>query len=262
MIVLLSDFGLHDPYVAVMKGVIKSRAPRAEILDLTHQIEPQNVFLAAFLLNQSYIFFPKGSVFCCVVDPGVGTSRRAIAICYEGYYFVGPENGLFDFLLKKTNQAEVRVLDNKKYWRLKSPSNTFHGRDIFAPVAASLAKDRKCFRHLGARARYKHHLKQKNVIKSKKSIQGCIIGFDHFGNALTDISAKMIAATEGKGLTIQVGKQRIHKLSHQYEGQSSQLIALINSYDHLELAVYQGSAQKKAKLKVGQLVRVEFGRSQ
>ncbi len=139
-IALLTDFGTRDVYVGVMKGVILGIAPGAALVDLTHDVPAQNVFTGAWLLSTAWRSFPSGTVFLSVVDPGVGTDRRAIALRAGDYAFVGPDNGLFSFVLAASPAGTVRAvtLDNPRY-HLPNPSATFHGRDIFAPVAAQLA---------------------------------------------------------------------------------------------------------------------------
>jgi S-adenosylmethionine hydrolase len=139
IITLLTDFGLQDPYGGVMKGAIATLAPTATVIDLTHQIPPQDVAAARFALMSAFPYFPSGTVHTVVVDPGVGTARRAIAIATEASYLVGPDNGVFSGVLTQTTVRAAVALTNPRYWRTPDPSQTFHGRDIFAPVAAHLA---------------------------------------------------------------------------------------------------------------------------
>ncbi len=139
LVTLLTDFGLSDVYVGVMKGVITQINPRLRVVDLTHQIPPQNITAARFSLMNAYPYFPKGTVHVAVVDPGVGSHRRAIAIQLDSGFLVGPDNGLFSGVLSQTKVIAVVELTNPEYWQTSAPSQTFHGRDIFAPVGAHLA---------------------------------------------------------------------------------------------------------------------------
>ena len=140
MITMLSDFGYKDAYVAVMKGVIASIVPLELTCDLTHAIHPQDILAARFNLMMAYSHFPRGTVHLAVVDPGVGTTRRAVAIKYAGGFLVGPDNGLLSGVVSQEREIAAVALTNPEYWRVPQPSCTFHGRDIFAPVAAHLAK--------------------------------------------------------------------------------------------------------------------------
>ncbi len=137
---LLTDFGLQDPYVGIMKGVIHTLSPQAQLIDLSHGIPPQDVAAARFALMTAYPYLPSGTIHLAVVDPGVGSSRRAVAIQTETGFLVGPDNGLFSGVLAQTPALAAVELNRPRYWRTPSPSRTFHGRDIFAPTAAHLGQ--------------------------------------------------------------------------------------------------------------------------
>src|SRR4028119_646018 len=139
IITLLSDFGLSDVYVAVMKGVIAQINPGLTVVDLTHQIPPQNIAAARFSLMNAYSYFPPGTVHIAVVDPGVGSNRRSVAVEFDSGFLVAPDNGLLSGVLSQSAVKTAVELTNPKYWRTGTPSTTFHGRDIFAPVGAHLA---------------------------------------------------------------------------------------------------------------------------
>ena len=139
MITMLSDFGRKDAYVAVMKGVIAAIAPKEPTCDLTHDIPPQDILSARFNLLMAYPYFPKGTIHLAVVDPGVGSKRRGIALQSPSGFFVGPDNGLFSGVIDTEASIDAVVLNSSTHWRVPTPSLTFHGRDIFAPVAAHLA---------------------------------------------------------------------------------------------------------------------------
>ncbi|MEM9771449.1 MAG: SAM-dependent chlorinase/fluorinase, partial [Cyanobacteria bacterium P01_D01_bin.73] len=139
LVAIISDFGLIDNYAGVMKGVMLDIASPLEIVDITHQVPPQNVLVARFALATAVAYFPAGTVFLSVVDPGVGTGRRAIAARTKSHYFVGPDNGIFSAVFERDPAIAAVELNNSNYWRDAQPSSTFHGRDIFAPAAAHLA---------------------------------------------------------------------------------------------------------------------------
>ena len=142
ILTLTTDFGTRDAYVAAMKGVILRRCPDVRLVDVTHEVAPQEVLEAAFVLREAAPYYPAGTVHLAVVDPGVGTARRAVALRHGGHLFVGPDNGLFALLLDGACPDELVALDRPAFWRTSEPSATFHGRDVFAPVAAHLAAGR------------------------------------------------------------------------------------------------------------------------
>jgi S-adenosylmethionine hydrolase len=194
MIILLTDFGLEDAYVGVMKGVIKKIDERIGILDLCHFISPQNIIHAQVVLQDSYAWFPEDSVFCCVVDPGVGSSRRAIVVEYGGYCFVEPDNGLFTFALLDNEARAYELPENP------DSSTTFHGRDVFAPFAASLECDRRILKRLNPVENY--NCKVLEVPEPEKTaeneLKGQVLYADHFGNLITNIRENDLAGHEAE----------------------------------------------------------------
>ncbi|MHC4867313.1 MAG: SAM hydrolase/SAM-dependent halogenase family protein, partial [Planctomycetota bacterium] len=172
MIVLLTDFGQSE-YVGVMKGVIYSIAPEARIVDLCHSIGPQDIIEASWVLKNNYKYFPEGATFCCVVDPGVGTQRKALAVKTEKYFFVGPDNGLFWETLREQEIIEIREIPVPA-----EASRTFHGRDVFAKPAAEIDLGR--FETIGERIEQIEKLEL-----YKKGAQGIIVRVDRFGNIIT-----------------------------------------------------------------------------
>lgn len=189
LIGLMTDFGWDGWYVGAMKGVILSICPKAQIIDLTHGVTPHSIAEGALLLNAMQRYFPEGSIFVAVVDPGVGTVREPIVAVADGKYFVAPNNGLLGLVLQSAKEWDCRLISNEKYF-LPEVSSTFHGRDIFAPVAAHLAagvslreiapKQTECFRLATAAASY-----------DRGYIEGNIIYFDRFGNAVTNITREL-----------------------------------------------------------------------
>ncbi len=201
MITLLSDFGMQDAYVGVMKGVIAAIAPGKSTCDLTHNIPPQDILAARFNLMMAYPHFPKGTVHLAVVDPGVGSSRRAIALQHSSGYFVAPDNGLLGnlFDLEQSNFPITAVsLTNSRYWRVSQPSHTFHGRDIFAPVAAHLANGVP-IEELGDRIGF-DTLVQPNLVPFQavesnllEHYTGSLQYIDHFGNLVSNIPGRVVS---------------------------------------------------------------------
>ncbi len=251
IITITTDFGTKDAYVGVMKGVILSINPDVQLVDITHEIEPGDILEAAFLLKDAYQYFPKGTVHIAVVDPGVGGSRRPIAIKTDNFFFVGPDNGLF-WPIISGEDALVVHLTNKRYF-LPDISDTFHGRDIFAPVAAYISKGVDLL-DMGVPIRDPVKIEIKKPTILKEHIIGTIVRVDRFGNLITNISKKDIIRCFGKveDLEVELGNRKIKGIRKTYSDvPSGQLLALIGSSGLLEVSVNRGSAYeffgKKAK---------------
>lgn len=202
MITMLSDFGSKDSYVAVMKGAIAQIAPGIPTCDLTHEVPPQNILAARFNLLMAYPYFPKGTVHLAVVDPGVGSDRRAIALQSPSGFFVGPDNGLFSGVGDREPLLAAVSLTNPDYWRVPTPSVTFHGRDIFAPIAAHLANGVPIATlgdHIEPSSLVKPNLPPFATSHPKKDnaklahYAGCFQYIDGFGNLITNIPARVVA---------------------------------------------------------------------
>ncbi len=183
--VFLTDFGTADGFAGVMKGVALRINPDLNLVDLTHEVEPFDILGGALILKAHYRYFPKGTIFVGVVDPGVGTERKAIAVRTPNYFFVGPMNGLFDLVLREEKPLEVVELTNPKY-RLKAVNNTFHGRDIFTPAGAYISRGVP-LRKLGKTIKYRYLLRFPKPKRLPKKVVGEIVHFDRFGNAVTNI---------------------------------------------------------------------------
>jgi S-adenosylmethionine hydrolase len=192
VIALLTDFGLGDGDVGVMKGVIAGIHPDAQIIDITHDVAPQNVPSAAWILAASYRYFPRGTAFVCVVDPGVGSSRGAIAVHANDWYFVGPDNGLFSYIYAEQGVESVVALTNHAY-HLPQVSSTFHGRDIFAPTGAYLARG-VALEELGPLLDPTTlvRLDITALVRHGSQIEGRIVHVDNFGNLITCIPLTMV----------------------------------------------------------------------
>ena len=256
IITLLTDFGIEDGYVAAMKGVILGICPAARLVDVSHLVPPQDVRAGAFLLASIHPYFPEGTIHLAVVDPGVGTERRAVAIRTARSLLVGPDNGLFSLVLQREGILEARLLENPDL-RRPTVSQTFHGRDIFAPAAAHLASGVP-FHSLGSRCT--PELAARGTIeRTETEIRGEIIHIDRFGNAVSNIMRADLdaLARTGRGFIINVGPHTIAGLEDTYgrvgEGRP---LALIGSGEHLEIAVNLGSAASLLSIRIGDRVTV------
>lgn len=254
LITLTTDFGLGDVFVGVMKGVILGINPKASIVDLSHQVPPQDVHQAAYLLLTAYPYFPPDTIHLAVVDPGVGSERRAIAMHTERAYFVAPDNGVVSYVATKSSVEKVVSLTNPRYW-LSPPSRTFHGRDIFAPVAAHLSRG-VALEDLGEEIQDMVKLPFPQAgLGADGSIVGEILHIDRFGNLVTDIPGEML--TKRGQVTITLLGRTIHGLSSSYVAVGEgKLLAYIGSAELLEIAARGGSAAEALAAKVGDEVQV------
>jgi len=252
LIALLTDFGTRDYYVGAMKGVILGINPRATIVDITHEIEPQNIQSAAFVLRACYRDFPVGTIFLCVVDPGVGSKRRGIIVGSKDHYFVGPDNGLFGFVIDADCTICSIEIDDLFH---KPVSSTFHGRDIFAPVAAHLSKGRVGL-EFGPRITdpvVLPDVEPKQI--GPEEFEARIIHIDRFGNLVTNITADRVTGA----IELTVGTTRITAFRDHYEGGDPGVpFAIVGSAGFLEISVKAGSAAEALEAKVGMLVTIKF----
>lgn len=253
-ITLLTDFGLEDPYVGVMRGVILNIVPRANLVDLTHAVPPQDIDRAAFLLATAVDYFPPGTVHLVVVDPGVGTTRRPIAVRTERAFYVAPDNGVLDLALARQSAERCVHLTEQRYW-LAEVSATFHGRDIFAPVAAHLAGGVP-IDALGTPVRDLTHRSALQVAREPDGrLRGRIQHIDRFGNCITNVPAELVL---NRASIIKVGVAAIQGLAATYAAvEPGELVALIGSQGFLEIAVRNGSAADRIGGRVGDPVLIE-----
>jgi S-adenosylmethionine hydrolase len=242
MIVLMTDFGLKDPYVGIMKGVIKKTFPLAEIIDLTHDIPPQSVRIAHFVLKNSCRHFPEGTVFVAVIDPDVGTARRPLAIKSGDFFFVGPDNGIFGFLKEADfGMIEAVELTEKRYYYKAVPDGTFHGRDIFAPTAAHI-KSGVPLSRLGTPVQEIKNIETPQCRQVPGGIDIPLLHTDRFGNLIFSLTRDEFAAlTKGGPFLLRLGNQKIESISENYRSVMP-VIALFNSYGLLEIAAPSESA--------------------
>ena len=249
-ITLTTDFGINDSYVGQVKGMILNINPKASIVDITHQIPSWDILKGAFILNSFYKYFPKGTIHIVVVDPTVGSKRKALLIKTRDYFFVGPDNGVFSFIYENEKIGEILNIENRKFF-LSRTSHTFHARDIFAPVAAYLSLGKR-INQFGPKAKSCAKLKIPEPEVKKNSIKGEIVYIDNFGNLVTNISGKHLNRFPKKKFSISMGNERINKISKSYsEAKPKEVLALMGSSNFLEISVREGRADKMLNKKVG-----------
>ncbi|MBU1627614.1 SAM-dependent chlorinase/fluorinase, partial [bacterium] len=262
IITLTTDFGLRDYFVGAMKGVIYNIYSNVNIVDISHNIRAHDVFEAAITLKNSYKYFPERTIHIVVVDPGVGGLRRPLLVYTENQYFIGPDNGVFTPLVQK--EEDVMVIDiTADHYFLKDVSYTFHGRDIFAPIAAYLAKgvDLRSFGDP-----IEDFIKidlPKPKAPDKNTLEGQIIYADNFGNLVSNISSNhfqtFLNNSTNKTFKIKIGTTEIGKVSKFYEELTPGSIgALFGSTDHLEFSLFKESAEKKLGIKPKERVLINF----
>jgi S-adenosylmethionine hydrolase len=257
IVTLTTDFGARDPFVGIMKGVILGRAPTARIVDLTHAVPPQNVFAGAHALASAVRWFPRGTIHVAVVDPGVGTKRRALAIETADAWFVGPDNGLASLAVPA--RAIRRILDvSRSRCRLRPVSRTFHGRDVFAPVAAALASGVDPAT-LGTRVSTMRRLAAPKPRRRTRALVGEVLWIDGFGNATTNLAAADLARADfrGRRLSITIAGHVVPFRPTYSAVPPGRPVALVNSSELLEIAVNGGSAASALGAHVGAAVEVE-----
>ena len=247
-IALLTDFGSSDHYAGSIKSVILSINPKAVIFDITHEIRPHHVREGAYILNAVFRFLPKNCIVVGVVDPEVGSDRTALCIKATDRFFLGPDNGLFSLALKDQS-FETRRITNDRFF-LKPVSSTFHGRDIFSPCAAQLST-KNIFTDFGPLVTDIKHLNFSSPRKSENKISGEIVYVDRFGNAMTNISKG-----SSSNISVKFSGRQVPLKPFFSAGRPGELIALWNSGQILELAVYNDSAERIHHLKIGDLVEV------
>lgn len=289
VITLLTDFGNQDVYVGIMKGVIAGINPFANIVDLCHSISPQDIFSGAYLLYTSYKYFPRKTVHVAVVDPGVGSRRNIICVETKNYFFLAPDNGILSFIVQEERPKSIIRVTNSKYF-LSSLSNTFHGRDVFAPVAAYLS--------LGVRPQKMgikiNQLKQLDMPKpvhiKTGRVEGQIIYIDRFGNLISNITkehlmqhdhSQSLFKTQMKEITLPIslssqggdeggvkinlkclettiGKKKIMGLSKTYtDVKAGEPLVLFGSAGFLEVSINQGDAQKYFRVDKGSKIIIK-----
>lgn len=274
VIAILTDFGMRDPFVAVMKGVMRRLCPNAEFIDMTHEIEAQNVRQAAFSLLTSWRWFPSSSIFLCIVDPGVGSERRPLVASAGGCHFVAPDNGLLSWTLAET-PADGIISADKGSWHLEELSHTFHGRDIFAPLAAHLA----CgvgLDDLGSSVPTIQQLPEPRLEVRSDRLCAEILHVDRFGNLVTSmgdcrwradgnllLSPRFGSAApcglQSNKLRIDLGGREVKGVCKTYSDVAvGETLACVGSSGFLEVGINQGNAAQALGLDVGDSVTVSW----
>lgn len=259
IITLTTDFGTSDYFVGAMKGAVLAVEPAATLIDITHEIPPQDIRAAAFTIFAAYQTFPAGTIHVVVVDPGVGSSRRAILAMSEKHFFVAPDNGVLSFVYENEPQTRVFHLTNDRIFR-HPVSATFHGRDVFAPVAGALARG-AAPAELGEEitdfARFET---SKPLRVDERTIRGEVFHIDRFGNCLTNISANDPKPEfQDKNFWLEINEMRILTLRQFYaEAESGELFMIFGSAGFLEIVAFQNSAAKLLNVKSGQNVILKY----
>jgi S-adenosyl-L-methionine hydrolase (adenosine-forming) len=259
LITFTTDFGLTEHYVGVMKGVIYGINPGVAMLDITNAVQPFDILDGALAISQAYTFFPKDTVHVVVVDPGVGSARRPIVVTAGQYLFVAPDNGVLSFVFEREESVSVRHITSEHYFR--SPmSNTFHGRDVFAPVAAYLSKGVEASKFGDTISDYVRFAVPKPKPTSPNSWKAVVLKTDRFGNLITSITPAglpQIFDGSGQSFKLTVGKAEVTKLCSTYaEGGQGELFAILGSTGFLEISTNKGAASRQAAADKGSEVNV------
>lgn len=254
IITLLTDFGLRDPFVGLVKAVLVSRFRAVTVIDLTHEIAPQDVSEGAFWLSRSFAYLPAGTVHLCVVDPGVGTERLPVVVRAGGHLFVGPDNGLLSEAIERAGDFEARQIDERRF-TLPRLSRTFHGRDLFAPVAAALASSEVAFDDVGPPVESLVRDVWRRPARDGGVVTGTVRTVDRYGNLLTDIDASNLPDDPSR-CHVELGATRLRMVGTYGEAAAGEAIALVNSFDVVEIAVCSGSAAGALRAGRGAPVRL------
>ena len=262
IVTLTTDFGSKDSFAGSMRGAILKVNPQAQVVDISNEIGPQDIWEAAFTLKTAYHYFPKGTVHLAVVDPGVGSGRRPILVVTENYYFVGPDNGIFSLVLQEAERIRVHHITASHYY-LTDHGPTFHGRDIFAPVSGWLTKGIPT-ENFGEEITDYVKLNVPASKKSPEGIDGNVIHIDRFGNAITsitrgDLTALMPEGSDPGGASITVMGKEIRGLKKFYaEAAPGELGAVVNSSGYLEIFMFKQNTRAALALKRGEAVKLIF----
>jgi len=261
IITLTTDFGLKDSFVGMMKGVILGINPQVSIIDITHNIERHNIYEASQVIAMSYKYFPPTSIHIAVVDPGVGGNRRPILVVTENHYFIGPDNGIFTPIFEKESNNFFKVIDvTSPHYFLPVTGNTLHGRDIFAPAAAWLSKGVESNKFGEQISDYIKISSPAPSLTNDNVINGEVVSFDHFGNAITNITTELLTQLgpiDSKQRFKITYKDRVVPFVNYYADVKDQsLSATVNGFNHLELFVNQKDAAQLFNIKPGDPVSI------
>jgi S-adenosylmethionine hydrolase len=256
VITLTTDFGTSDPFVGIMKGVIAGRAPLARVIDVTHGIPPQQVLAGALVLRAAVPYFPAGTIHVAVVDPGVGGRRRSLCVETAGAVLVGPDNGLLSLAAPADTVRRIVHLTDERFF-LSPRSGTFHGRDVFAPVAAALATG-MAPAGLGAEVGTMERLSIPPVEADTATVRGRVLYVDHFGNLVTNVTPDELDRFRGRALSISIRGVPVHGLALAYSSvPPGEPVAVVNSWGLVEIAVRERSARVVLGAGEGDAVLIE-----
>jgi S-adenosylmethionine hydrolase len=262
VITLTTDFGTNDHFVGAMKGVIVDIVPEAQIVDITHAVQAYDVLDGALTIAQAYSYFPNGTIHMVIVDPGVGTARRPILATSDGFHFVAPDNGVLSMVYAREERVHVRHITSEHYFRLPV-SNTFHGRDIFAPVAAYLAKQVDSHKFGDEIEDYVKFAAPKPKPAGENKIRGVVLKIDRFGNLVTNVTAAdvpaLFAANPG-AFKIVVGSREITDIRTAYaEGAPGEVFGILGSMGYLEIVANRAAAAQITGAGKGSEVSIVLG---
>lgn len=263
LVTLTTDFGLTDHYVGTMKGVLLSRFPGVRIVDISHELPPFSICSGAYTIDQAAPYFPSGTIHVIVIDPGVGTARKPLLLEALGQYFIAPDNGVLSMIIRRDAKAKAREITNRRLW-LSAPSSTFHGRDIFAPVAAALASGAANAERVGPMLAKIELLPDLDARRTKPGQwQGKLLSIDHFGNAITNFGIAEFATIASSRFSLRVGTHRITSFQTTFgDAPDGRCFAYFGSSGYIELAVKQQSAAALLNAVPGDLVTLRVSDSE
>lgn len=262
VITITTDFGSNDHFVGAMKGVIVDIVPEAQIVDISHAVQPFDVLDGALTIAQAYSYFPNGTIHLVVVDPGVGTARRPILASSDGHHFVAPDNGVLSMVYAREERIHVRHITSEHYFR-QPVSNTFHGRDIFAPVAAYLAKQVDSHKFGDEIEDYVKFAAPRPKAAGENRIRGVVLKVDRFGNLVTNVTATdvpaLFAAKTGP-FKIIVGSREVTDIRAAYgEGGPGEVFGILGSMGYLEIVANRAAAAQLTGAVKGSEVMITLG---
>jgi hypothetical protein len=262
VITITTDFGTNDHFVGAMKGVIVDIVPEAQIVDISHAVQPFDVLDGALTIAQAYSYFPNGTIHLVVVDPGVGTARRPILASSDGHHFVAPDNGVLSMVYAREERIHVRHITSEHYFR-QPVSNTFHGRDIFAPVAAYLAKQVDSHKFGDEIEDYVKFAAPRPKAVGENRIRGVVLKVDRFGNLVTNVSAADVPAlfaAKTAPFKIAVGSREITDIRAAYgEGGPGEVFGILGSMGYLEIVANRAAAAQLTGAVKGSEVMISLG---
>jgi len=262
IVTLTTDFGTSDHFVGTMKGVILEIVPEAEIVDISHAVQAFDVLDGALTISQAYAYFPARTVHMVVVDPGVGTARRPIIASTDQFHFVAPDNGVLSLIYQREERLRVRHVSSQHYFR-EPISNTFHARDIFAPVAAYLAKGVDSEKFGDEIDDFVRFSSPKPKAVNAETLRGVVLKVDRFGNLITNITpqdAPMLFVEQPPAFRILIGKQEITEMKNSYaEGAPNEIFGILGSMGYLEIATNRGPAAQILGVGKGSDVNIVLG---